>query len=74
MAEGVHLVKAKVRLLSSALTATIANPVLSILEDIVAVISTVLAFVVPILVLGAAALLLFFGGFWIFRRRRKRLA
>ena len=47
---GVHLTKAKVRLLSTAATAGIGNPLLSVLEDVGAVIGSVAALVVPLLV------------------------
>ena len=47
---GVHLTKAKVRLLSTAATAGIGNPLLSVLEDLGAVIGSVAALVVPLLV------------------------
>jgi len=54
MAEGVHLVKAKARLLSSAMTATIANPLISLMEDVLAIVSTVLAIVLPFVVVAIA--------------------
>jgi len=69
MAEGVHLVKAKLRLMSSALTATIANPFISVFEDILAVVSTVLAFVAPLLILLVALVAGFIGFRWWFGRR-----
>jgi hypothetical protein len=47
----VHVAKAKVRLLSSALTSGLGNPILSIGEDIVTGLGSVLAIVFPILVL-----------------------
>jgi hypothetical protein len=72
MAEGVHLVKAKVRLMSTALTATIANPFISFLEDIVAVITTVLAFVVPILILLVVGTLIGWLGFRLIQRRSQQ--
>ncbi|MGB0638980.1 MAG: DUF4126 domain-containing protein, partial [Myxococcota bacterium] len=72
MAEGVHLVKAKVRLMSTALTATIANPFISLLEDIVAVITTVLAFLVPVLVSAIGAALIVWLGFRLVKRRSKQ--
>ncbi|MFT4975248.1 MAG: hypothetical protein ACI8S6_001135 [Myxococcota bacterium] len=49
VAEGVHLAKAKARLLSSAFTGTIANPILSVGEDIAAVIGIALSLLVPAL-------------------------
>jgi len=54
MAEGVHLVKAKLRLMSSAFTATLANPVISIIEDLLAVVSTILAVLMPVLIVFLA--------------------
>ncbi len=71
LAEGVHLVKAKVRLWSSALTATIANPVLSLIEDVLAVIATVLAFLLPVLVVVLAVVAGFLGFRWWAGRRKQ---
>ena len=64
MAEGVHLLKAKLRLMSSAMTATIANPFLSLIEDVVALIATVVSLLLPILVLLSAVVV----GVWVYRR------
>ena len=71
MAQGVHLVKAKLRLLSSALTATVANPFVSIIEDILALMATILAFLLPVL-LFCAALLVSLWGFRAWTGRRKQ--
>lgn len=68
VAEGVHLVKAKVRLASSVLTGTLANPLLSLAEDFVALLGVVLSVVVPVLVLVGVGL----GGWWMWRRRVAR--
>jgi hypothetical protein len=46
----VHLTKAKVRLISSATTAGVGNPFLSIAEDFAALVGTLLSFVFPLLV------------------------
>ena len=70
MAEGVHLVKAKLRLMSSALTATVANPVLSLLEDIVALIATILSVLLPVIVL----VLMIGVGVVVFRRFREPIS
>ena len=71
MAQGVHLVKAKLRLLSSALTATVANPFVSIIEDILALMATILAFLLPVLIFVAAILVSFWGfRAWIGRRKQ----
>jgi uncharacterized membrane protein len=52
----VHVVKAKVRLLSSALTTGLGNPVLSLIEDIVALVGSILSMVVPFLLVAVLAL------------------
>jgi len=52
----VHIVKAKARLLSSALTAGIGNPILSLIEDAVALIGSVLSVIVPFLIVVVVAL------------------
>lgn len=71
MAQGVHLVKAKLRLLSSALTATVANPFLSIIEDVLALMATILAFLLPVLLFVAAVLVSLWGfRTWIGRRKQ----
>lgn len=53
-AGAVHLAKAKVRLLSSAGTLGIVNPVLSVVEDVASVVGTALSLVVPLLVVVIA--------------------
>ena len=67
-AEGVHLAKAKTRLLSTAFTGTLANPFLSVLEDLAALVGVILAVVVPIVVVGGAAIFVVL--VWRWRRRR----
>lgn len=52
----VHIVKAKARLLSSALTAGIGNPILSLIEDAVALIGSILSIIVPFLIVVVVAL------------------
>jgi len=52
----VHIVKAKARLLSSALTAGIGNPVLSLIEDAVALIGSILSVIVPFLIVAVLGL------------------
>jgi len=71
MAQGVHLIKAKLRLMSTALTATVANPFLSIFEDLLALVGTILAFLLPIVVF-IAALCLSIWGYRAWMRRRKQ--
>jgi uncharacterized membrane protein len=52
----VHIVKAKVRLLSSALTTGLGNPILSVIEDAVALVGSILSVVVPFLIVALLAL------------------
>jgi hypothetical protein len=61
IAGGVHLVKAKLRLLATAFTAGTANPLLSAAEDLSAATAAVLALIAPLLalaVVGAAVSIL----------------
>jgi len=63
----VHLTKAKLRLFSSVTTAGIGNPFLSVGEDIASLFGSVLAVVIPVVLIGVvvATLVLFF----VVRRR-----
>lgn len=68
IAEGLHLLKAKARVFSSMFTGSLANPVLSLLEDMAAVIMLLVAWLAPIL--------LAIGVLWFFvlvLRKRKTL-
>jgi hypothetical protein len=67
VAEVVHLAKAKTRLLSTAFTGTLANPFLSVGEDLAALAAVVLAFLVPGLVLLAIVAV----AVWTIRRWRR---
>ncbi len=51
LATGVHLAKAKVRVLSSLTTGTVLNPVLSFVEDVVATVIAAVAILAPLLAL-----------------------
>ena len=51
LALGVHTTKATVRVASTATTGGIGNPVLSLLEDVAAVMAVVLAFLAPVIAL-----------------------
>ena len=68
VATGVHLAKAKVRLLSSLTTGTFLNPVLSFVEDVVSTVIAAVAVIAPFLAL------LFIGGLFgfAFHRLHKR--
>jgi hypothetical protein len=70
LAGGVHFLKAKLRALSSATTATITNPFLSLVEDFLALVGAILSILAPLLmVLLVTALLV-----WGIRRFRRSLA
>ncbi len=57
-AAGVHLVKAKTRLVSTATTLGFANPVQSVVEDAVSFVGSLLCVLVPAIVLGLILLIL----------------
>ena len=67
----VHGVKAASRPVVNATTAGVGAPVASTAEDIGSVLMSVLAIVLPVLVL-AGLVLLALGAFWVLRRRRRR--
>ena len=66
----VHLTKANLRVVSSATTVGLANPVLSVIEDVGAFLGSILALVVPVLVVMALIGALI--GVWSFIRRGRR--
>ena len=75
MAAGsVHAVKATSRPIITATTGGIGNPIVSMLEDIVAVIATAMAIIAPIVaaVMMALILLVAFYVVWRWRARRRR--
>jgi len=57
----VHLAKAKFRLASTAFTGGLANPVVSVVEDVTAVVGTALALVWPVLVAAIIVVVAVFG-------------
>lgn len=69
VAGGFHAIGALTRMKSTAFTAGTANPVLSALEDVLAAVIIVLAFLAPLIVL---ALLVWF--IWRWRNRRRTAA
>ena len=73
-AEAVHAARAAVRPLSTATTAGVGNPVLSLLEDAGSALLTLFAFVVPVLAVLAVVVVLVLGLVLWRRRRRRRLA
>jgi hypothetical protein len=70
-AGAVHVVKAKTRVLSSVLTAGLGNPILSLLEDVAALIGAIAAIVVPVLI-AAMAVLSVAAVYFLVRRLRLR--
>ena len=69
LAGGIHFLKAKLRTLSSAMSATIANPFLSIVEDLLALIGATLSILAPMV----TALLVLALLAWATRRLRRSL-
>ena len=75
LALGVHSAKATARLGSTATTGGVANPVLSVAEDVAAIASIVLGFLAPLLALVLMAATIFFIARLALRvRRRRRMA
>ncbi len=68
VATGVHLAKAKVRLLSSLTTGTALNPVLSFVEDVVSTVIAVVAILAPLLALVFIAAVIGFAFHRLHRR------
>ncbi|MCT2279405.1 DUF4126 domain-containing protein [Micromonospora chalcea] len=71
IALGVHLLKAAARPVINATTAGVGAPVASTAEDATSVVMSVVALLLPVLVLVFLLGLVFFVP-WLFRRRRKR--
>lgn len=70
---GVHSARATARGASTGTTGGAANPLLSLLDDLAAVLLTALAILLPVLALGLVVLgALWLGRWWIRRRRRRR--
>ena len=74
LALGVHSAKATARLGSTATTAGLGNPVLSVAEDVAAIASIVLGFLAPLLALVLMAATVFFIARIALRVRRRRAA
>jgi hypothetical protein len=64
-----HAAKSALRAASSAATGGLANPVLSLVEDAVAVVTFILAVLVPLLVVALVVLTLLLASRWLRRRR-----
>ena len=74
LALGVHSAKATARLGSTATTAGMGNPLLSVTEDVAAVASIVLGFLAPLVALVLMAVTIFFIARLALRVRRRRRA
>jgi hypothetical protein len=72
LAGGVHSAKSIARPAVTASTAGTGNWLVSLLEDVVAVIMSILSILLPVVMFFVTILLLFFGGRWVLRWRRRR--
>ncbi|HKQ61439.1 MAG TPA: DUF4126 domain-containing protein [Candidatus Polarisedimenticolaceae bacterium] len=73
LAGGLHLLKAKTRLASSALTLGLANPLISLIEDGLALGGVLVALVLPLVLLAATATALLLLVAVLLSRSRRRL-
>jgi hypothetical protein len=64
-----HAAKSALRAASTAATGGLANPVLSLIEDAIALLTFILAVLVPLLVVGLLGLTLYLASRWLRRRR-----
>ncbi len=64
-----HAAKAALRSVSTATTGGLANPVLSLIEDVLSVLTFVLAVLVPLVVVALLGLTLYVASRWLRRRR-----
>ncbi len=69
-----HAAKSALRVASSATTAGLANPLLSLLEDVISVVTFVLAILAPLVVIAALGLTLYLASRWLRRRVATRAA
>jgi hypothetical protein len=67
LAGGIHFLKAKVRALSTAVSATIANPFISLAEDVLALVGALLSILAPLIMLFMVAA----GVLWAAQRLRR---
>jgi len=73
LAGGVHAVKATARPVVTTTTGGLGNPIVSILEDVLAVIISILSIIIPILMAAILLVVLLTLG-WLWYRRRRRAA
>jgi hypothetical protein len=73
-AGSVHALKATARPVVTATTAGLANPVVSVAEDVLSATTTLVAVVLPALAAVLVVLLLALAAWWFTRRRRRRMS
>ena len=66
--------RSALRVASTAATAGLANPLLSLLEDVISVVTFVLAILAPLVVIAMLGLTLFLASRWLRRRAARRAA
>jgi small basic protein len=69
-----HAAKAAVRTASTTVTGGLANPLLSVLEDAISIVTFVLAVLVPLVVVAALGLTLYLASRWLRRHRATALS
>ena len=69
-----HAAKSALRVASTAATAGLANPLLSLLEDVISVVTFVLAILAPLVVIAMLGLTLYLASRWLRRRAAPRAA
>jgi hypothetical protein len=69
-----HAAKSVLRAASTTATGGLANPILSLIEDAISLLTFILAVLVPLLVVGLLGLTLFVASRWLRRRRAALLA
>jgi len=69
-----HVAKSALRVASTAATAGLANPLLSLLEDVISVLTFVIAVLAPIVVIAMLGLTLYLASRWLRRRSATRAA
>jgi hypothetical protein len=71
-AGGVHAVKATARPVITASTAGIANPIVSVAEDVLSGVTTLTAILIPAIAALFVLVMAIFVGWWLIRRSRRR--
>ena len=67
LAGGIHFLKAKLRALSTTISATVANPIISLIEDALTLIGAALALIAPLLMMFIVTALVV----WALKRTRE---